>query len=85
MGKNPKDCTTDCVKGDAKYVFVSNGKVYAIQNQDFGALAASAGAQGTTLSNFIEPRRRRVGRTLPDYALRLGKTRHQQCYDYCEQ
>jgi hypothetical protein len=45
MGKNPKECTAGCVKGGAKYVFVSNGKVYAIQNQYFGALAANAGAK----------------------------------------
>lgn len=45
MGKNPKDCTTGCVKSGAKYVFVSNGKVYAIQNQDFSTLAANAGAK----------------------------------------
>lgn len=43
MGKNPKACTTGCVKHGGKYVFVSNGQVYAIQNQDFGALAANAG------------------------------------------
>ena len=41
MGKNPKDCTTACVKTGAKYVFVSNGKVYAIQNQNFTTLAAN--------------------------------------------
>ncbi len=45
MGKNPKDCTTGCVKSGAKYVFVSNGKVYAIRNQNFSALAANAGAK----------------------------------------
>jgi hypothetical protein len=45
MGKNPKECTAGCVKGGAKYVFVSKGKVYAIQNQDFGTLAANAGAK----------------------------------------
>src|SRR5882724_7598729 len=45
MGKDPKECTAGCVKGGAKYVFVSNGKIYAIQNQDFGALAANAGAK----------------------------------------
>src|SRR5260370_23295697 len=45
MGKNPKECTAGCVKGGAKYVFVSNGKVYAIENQDFGTLAANAGAK----------------------------------------
>ncbi len=45
MGKNPKECTAGCVKGGAKYVFVSNGKVYAIQNQDFGTLAANSGTK----------------------------------------
>ena len=45
MGKNPKECTAACVKRGAKYVFVSKGKVYGIQNQDFGTLAANAGAR----------------------------------------
>jgi hypothetical protein len=45
MGKNPKECTTSCVKSGGKYVFVSNGKVYAIRNQDFGSLASNAGAK----------------------------------------
>jgi hypothetical protein len=45
MGKNPKDCTTGCVKTGAKYVFVSKGGVYGIQNQDFVTLAANAGAK----------------------------------------
>jgi len=45
MGKNSKDCTTGCVKAGSQYVFVSNGKVYGIQNQNFGTLAANAGAK----------------------------------------
>ena len=45
MGKNTKECTAACVKGGAKYVFVSKGKADAIQNQDFGTLAANAGAK----------------------------------------
>jgi hypothetical protein len=45
MGMDPKGCTAGCVKGGAKYVFVSNGKVYAIENQEFGTLAANAGAK----------------------------------------
>ena len=45
MGKNAKECTAGCVKSGSKYVFISNGKVYAIQNQDFGTLAANAGAK----------------------------------------
>ena len=42
MGKNPKECTAACVKGGAKYIFVSKGKMYTIQNQDFSTLAANA-------------------------------------------
>jgi hypothetical protein len=44
-GKKMTDraCTAACVKDGAKYVFVSNGKVYNISNQDNPALAAHAG------------------------------------------
>jgi hypothetical protein len=45
MGKNSKECTAACVKRGGKYVFVSTGKIYGIQNQDFGTLAANAGAR----------------------------------------
>jgi hypothetical protein len=45
LGKNPKDCTAACVKGGATYVFVSKGKVYGIQNQNFSALSANAGSK----------------------------------------
>ncbi|HZT69404.1 MAG TPA: hypothetical protein VFC10_06615 [Terriglobia bacterium] len=44
MGKNPKDCTTGCVKAGAKYVVVSGDKVYEIKNQNFASLPANAGA-----------------------------------------
>jgi hypothetical protein len=44
IGKNPKECTAACVKGGAKFVFVSNGKIYSIENQKFGGLAKDAGA-----------------------------------------
>lgn len=44
MGKNPKECALGCVKAGSKYVFVSKGKIYKIQNQDFADLAANAGA-----------------------------------------
>jgi hypothetical protein len=37
------ECTKGCVEKGAKYVFVSNGKVYKIANQDFEALKAHAG------------------------------------------
>ncbi len=39
-----RDCTLACVKDhNAKYVFVSGGKLYNIGNQDFGALQEHAG------------------------------------------
>jgi hypothetical protein len=37
------DCVTGCVKKGAKYVFVADGKIYNIDNQDFAALAEHAG------------------------------------------
>ncbi len=36
-------CTEACVKGGAKYVFISSGKVYTITNQDFKDLAKDEG------------------------------------------
>jgi len=38
-----RDCTEGCVKGGAKYIFVSKGKVYNIDNQDYAGLATHAG------------------------------------------
>ena len=38
-----RDCTLECVKGGGKYVFVSKGKVYEIENQDRKDLAEHAG------------------------------------------
>ena len=38
-----RDCTAECVKSGAKYVFVSNGKVYNIENQDLALLQEHAG------------------------------------------
>ena len=39
-----RDCTLACVREhNAKYVFVSGGKVYKVGNQDFGALQEHAG------------------------------------------
>jgi hypothetical protein len=36
-------CTLGCVKGGAKYVFVSDGKVYQIANQNLAVLQKDAG------------------------------------------
>lgn len=41
--KTDRDCTLACVKSGAKYVFVSDGKVYQIANQDLAALMKNAG------------------------------------------
>ncbi|HEY3127839.1 MAG TPA: hypothetical protein VGL91_00125 [Acidobacteriota bacterium] len=38
-----RDCTLACIKKGAKYVFVSRGKVYNIENQDFASLEEHAG------------------------------------------
>jgi HD superfamily phosphodiesterase len=37
------ECTAACVKSGAKYVFVMNGKVYDIANQQFADLSKEAG------------------------------------------
>ena len=38
-----RDCTLECRKGEVKYVFVSNGKVYNIENQELALLQVHAG------------------------------------------
>ena len=38
-----RECTEACIKNGGKYVFVSNGKVYKIDNQDYAGLAEHAG------------------------------------------
>ena len=40
---DPHECTLACVKGGGKYVFVSEGKVFEIANQNFGDLSEHAG------------------------------------------
>jgi nitrogen fixation protein FixH len=43
MAMSDHDCTLACVKNGAKFVFVSGGKVYKIENQDFANLTEHAG------------------------------------------
>ena len=38
-----RECTEACIKKGGKYVFVSKGKVYKIDNQDYAGLAEHAG------------------------------------------
>ena len=40
---NPRECTLECVKGGSKFVFVSKGQVYDINNQDLPDLKQHAG------------------------------------------
>jgi hypothetical protein len=42
-GKTDRDCALACVKGGSKYVFVSGGTVYQIDNQSFADLEKRAG------------------------------------------
>lgn len=42
-----RDCTEACIKGGAKYVFVTGDKVFKIANQDFAGLKAHAGQKVT--------------------------------------
>ena len=41
--KTTRDCTLGCIKGGSKYVFVSAGSVYQIENQSFADLEKRAG------------------------------------------
>ncbi len=41
--KTDRDCTLGCIKGGSKYVFVSAGSVYQIENQSFADLEKRAG------------------------------------------
>ena len=42
-GGTDRSCTLACIKAGGKYVFVSGGKVYNIDNQDFADLEKHAG------------------------------------------
>ena len=42
-GMTDRDCALACVKGGGKYVFVNDGKVYKIANQDLALLQVHAG------------------------------------------
>ena len=45
--KSDRDCTLACVKAGSKYVLVSDGKVYNIDNQFLPALEQQAGQRVT--------------------------------------
>lgn len=50
---DPRECTLACVKGGSKYVFVSNGQVYNVANQEFAGLEVHAG-HSVTLTGSLE-------------------------------
>lgn len=60
-----RDCTAACVKNGGKYVFVREGKVYNIANQDYAGLQQHAGhtvkltgdmqGDSITVSNIVMP------------------------------
>jgi hypothetical protein len=43
MKMTERDCTLACVKGGGKFVFVADGKVYTVANQNLAALTEHAG------------------------------------------
>ncbi len=38
-----RECTEACIKGGAKYVFASRGRIYQIENQDYAGFPEQAG------------------------------------------
>jgi hypothetical protein len=60
-----RDCTLACIRGGAKYVFVSGGKIYNIENQELALLREHAGdrvrltgemkGDTITVSNIVTP------------------------------
>jgi len=53
-GMTDRDCALACVKGGGKYVFVSDGKVLKIANQDSPLLQMHAGHAGVTLTGEMK-------------------------------
>jgi len=53
-GMTDRDCALACVKGGGQFVFVSDGKVYKIANQDSPLLQMHAGHAGVTLTGEMK-------------------------------
>ena len=49
-GMTDRDCAQACIKAGGKYVFVSDGKVYKIANQESALLQMHVGHAGVTLT-----------------------------------
>ena len=64
-GMTDRDCAQACIKSGGKYVFVSDGKVFSIANQDLALLPVHAGhtvrltgemkGDTITVSNIVMP------------------------------
>ena len=53
-GMTDRDCALACAKGGGQFVFVSDGKVYKIANQDSPLLQMHAGHAGVTLTGDMK-------------------------------
>jgi len=53
-GMTDRDCALACAKAGGQYVFVSEGKVYKIANQDSPLLQAHAGHADVTLTGELK-------------------------------
>ena len=55
-GRTPSDadCVRSCVKDGSAYIFVSEGKVYAIKNQGFPKLDENAGLEVTLYGSMTK-------------------------------
>ena len=53
-GMTDRACALACAKAGAKFVFVSDGKVYKIANQDSPLLQMHAGHAGVTLTGEMK-------------------------------
>ena len=63
-----RECVEACIKNGGKYVFVSGGKVYNIDNQDYAGLAEHAG-HSVTLKGEM------TGDTIKVSSISMGKAK----------
>jgi len=50
--KTNKECTQACIRAGSQYVFVTNGKVYKLQNQNMPELLQNAGQNVTVTGDL---------------------------------
>jgi hypothetical protein len=64
-----RECVEACIKNGGKYVFVSGGKVYNIENQDYAGLAEHAGHKVTMKGEM-------TGDTIKVSSISMGKSKN---------